>query len=454
MPGDPDRYDFFVSYAGRDNQDGQITDLVDAIVTEHRAFSGGRELTFFFDKTEIHHGHDWQHTLHHGTAESRVFLAFFSPDYFSSEWCCKEWRAWIDTEIAKHIFSDGARPIYFIKVPGFDDYTVPALKVCQENAFPADASPIIDQLRRRQFIAVHPFYQAGQEALHREDLKRVLRALAKDLDARSQLVQRASESANTVPPCNKKFSGRVDELLALRELLKSDRAGVVCGVQGLGGIGKTELAFAYAHAFAGVYPGGRFEIPCDGKSTIRQAALILGEFADFRAGITDEERKTPDTYFAAIVACLKQRLEQRGSILLVLDNVTAPDLMTQQGTDPLTTLGPKLHLLMTTRLPAPPAGNWLTLGELPEIDAMALLEKHRPFADTAERQAGQQIVHRLGGFAIPHAPTRFGTQSLVGRKPSDLDMNCSPHWNSPMPTCPRAATPTIPGPNWRLSAPA
>ena len=40
------------------------------------------------------------------------------------------------------------------------------------------------------------------------------------------------------------------------------------------------------------------------------------------------------------------------------------------------------------------------MGELPEADALDLLEKHRPFADDAEREAGQRLVRRLGGFTL------------------------------------------------------
>ena len=217
---------------------------------------------------------------------------------------------------------------------------------------------MLKQLRRRQFVEVHRFYDEGRDALRREDLRRVLTGLAKDIDERADRVRSAAESANTVPPYNKKFSGRVDELLDLRARLKSDHAGVVCGLNGLGGIGKTELAFAYAHAFAGVYPGGRLLVPCDGKATMREAALALGDFADFRDTITDEERKTPDALFAAVHRCLARRLVAKGSILLVLDNVTSVALTSAQQTDELTTLGPKLHLLLTTRL-APPAGGEL-----------------------------------------------------------------------------------------------
>jgi hypothetical protein len=189
-----------------------------------------------------------------------------------------------------------------------------------------------------------------------------------------------------------------DELLALRERLKDDQAGVICGVHGLGGIGKSELVFTYAHAFASAYPGGRFLVPCEGQSDLRQALLVLAD--EFRDRIGDEERMTLETYFPALVDCLRQRLDQQGHILLVLDNVTDPALLDWQQTDLLTVLGPKLHLLATTRLLPPSGAGWLTLGELPAADALELLEKHRPFGCEAERAGAEQIVHRLGGFAL------------------------------------------------------
>lgn len=236
-PG-PDRYDFFVSYARADDRDHWISRFVAGILAE-------RQLTPFFDTSEIQSGDDWEHRIRHAVAESRVFLAFVSPNYLASQWCENEWRAWIDTEIAKHVFSDGAIPVYIVEVPGFQD--------------PPNTSPFLRQLRRRQFV----------DARRRDDQSRVLAGLATDIDARALRVRQPAESANTVPPYNKKFSGRIDELLDLRSRLTADRAGVVCGVNGLGGMGKTELAFAYAHAFAGVYPGGRLLVPCDGKTTKR-----------------------------------------------------------------------------------------------------------------------------------------------------------------------------------------
>src|SRR5208283_2392158 len=120
--------------------------------------------------------------------------------------------------------------------------------------------------------------------------------------------------------------------------------GIISGVHGLGGIGKTELAFTYAHAFASAYPGGRFIISCENKSTLRDAVLGQSDFlALFRDRINDEERKQPETYFAAVIACLRERLASLGHILLVFDNVTDPVLLLHQQTGCLTVLGPNLH---------------------------------------------------------------------------------------------------------------
>ena len=281
MIKDTNTVDFFVSYASKDNTTGWVTQFVEELQAAHAKFIPGRRpLVEFFDKKDIAAGRDWEHTLHHGIAQSRLFLAFISPNYFASHWCQREWRAWIDTEISKHILTEGVRPVYLVEVPGFTGKgalteRIVAQKIAElcglpkpHNSFLASTAPVVKQVRRRQLLSefAKPFADEGLDALRRDDLRHVLSNLAQDLDHHAQLVAAAANSETTVPPYNKKFSGRLEELLELRKRLKDDQAGVVCGVHGLGGIGKTELAFTYAHAFASAYPGGRFLVPCEGKT--------------------------------------------------------------------------------------------------------------------------------------------------------------------------------------------
>lgn len=456
MTNATDEYDFFVSYARADNVSsdggpGWVERFVDAVIEEHRSFTGGRTLRPFFDRRDISNFATWESEIFHkGLTRSRLFLAFLSPAYFASEVCRREWKAWLDQEIARHILAAGAAPVYFVEVPGLvakpmlseSEVARNVAELCRlaepRDRFFTDVTPVLQECRRRQLVtwiqdnAVRPFVHAGMMDLHQADLRKVLRKLAEDLDARAEDVRRAEGSVSTVPPYNPKFTGRRDELLDLRRMLKYDHTGVVCGVAGLGGIGKSELAYTYAHAFASVYPGGRFYVPCDHAHNLRDAVLVLGD--QFRDQISDEERLTPEAYFAAICRCLRRRLDQRGHILLVLDNVTDPALVSRGQTDALTALGPKLHLLATTRLLPPSGTGWLTLGELSESEALELLEKHRPFDQSdprltasrqataiekvvrpvdapspagsalndveSEREAALRIVRKLGGFAL------------------------------------------------------
>ena len=96
MPHAPERYDFFVSYSHADNTTGWITQFIDALQAEHRAFTGRREFKCFYDKEDIGSLDAWHHRIYDSLAASRLFLAFISPNYFASEWCRREWRTWID----------------------------------------------------------------------------------------------------------------------------------------------------------------------------------------------------------------------------------------------------------------------------------------------------------------------------------------------------------------------
>ena len=56
-----------------------------------------------------------------------------------------------------------------------------------------------------------------------------------------------------VPPRNPGFTGRDSLLAAVRDRLLAGDTAVVQALQGMGGVGKTQLAIEYAYRFAGAY---------------------------------------------------------------------------------------------------------------------------------------------------------------------------------------------------------
>jgi len=149
-----------------------------------------------------------------------------------------------------------------------------------------------------------------------------------------------------VPPRNADFTGRDSMLVGMREALLSAPTGMVV-LQGLGGMGKTQLSIEYAHRFASGY---------DTVWTIDSELpeLITSQLADLAVAIG---AATPlaDAQTAAIAAIAALRDGERW--LLVFDNVVDPDHlkgMLPEG---------RGHVLVTTR-----AGRWREIGTLIAVE--------------------------------------------------------------------------------------
>ena len=118
-----------------------------------------------------------------------------------------------------------------------------------------------------------------------------------------------------VPGRNAAFTGREPLLAALREQLTVERRTVVQALNGMGGVGKTQLAIEYAHLFAGDYDLVWW-IDAEQPELIGEQVSALGQ----AAGWVEEGTAT-----TAARAAVMDRLRERGRWLLVLDNVAAPD---------------------------------------------------------------------------------------------------------------------------------
>lgn len=84
-PAAPTGWDVFISYSHKDRE--LVDQFVEILQTE---WSGAR---VFLDSEEIRNGSDWINVLADAIDSSQRFVAIFSPDYFSSKWCRREFNA-------------------------------------------------------------------------------------------------------------------------------------------------------------------------------------------------------------------------------------------------------------------------------------------------------------------------------------------------------------------------
>ena len=391
-------YDIFISYSRRDNENGQVAALKAQIEKSFLAFAG-RELSTFFDTSEIQGMDDWRHKIQRSLRDSQLFLAVLSPPYLSSPYCRWEWEDYVRYEAMRQCLGEGVAPVFFVTLPSAAD-----LKNDQAIA------RWVDEIQHRQTFDLCPWHGLGEKALEKAHVKTTLEQLHASVRERLDRAGRARRSPNNLLKHNPAFVGRVRELTELRNALTKNKLGVVgarsapsrVAVQGLGGMGKTELALAYAHAFAWDYPGGRWQVACEHTDDLRLALTRLAGPMHFE--FTEDEKKDLAMQFDRVL----RELAARERSLLILDNVSDPALLEPEHLDRLPRDG-HLDLIATTRLaPAQIPGSaqdqsFIAVDELPEEDALALMRSHQPegrFATETEDDEARKIVHLLRGFTL------------------------------------------------------
>jgi hypothetical protein len=257
----------------------------------------------------------------------------------------------------------------------------------------------IGDLRRRQYINWRDFWPYGAAALERENVRRRLDSLPGQIAERLQRASARERSPNTVPEPSSKFVGRRDEMHKLLTGLLDSQIGAITAVNGIPGIGKSMLAFAYAWGYGFKYPGGRFLIQASNLSDLASGVIALAEPKG--VALTDQERQQPELALAKV----KKAFEDGPPSLLVVDNLDDPALLGPQSRARSLPQGRHIHILVTTRVSPEdlPKIHCLPLDALEPQDAVALLNGFRPIADSPqddEWKAALEIAHRLGCHAL------------------------------------------------------
>ena len=185
-----------------------------------------------------------------------------------------------------------------------------------------------------------------------------------------------------IPARNPGFTGRDGLLTAVRERLLAGDQAVVQALQGMGGVGKTQLAIEYAHRFADSYDVAWWV-------NSEQAGLIGDQFAALGLALgCIQPGAGTETVRAAVLA----DLHQRERWLLVFDSAENPAAVRPWLS------GGSGHVLITSR-----ARNWIEIGASIEVDVLARSES---VAILQNRVAGltdidaDRLAAELGDLAL------------------------------------------------------
>jgi hypothetical protein len=218
----------------------------------------------FLDIQNIDPLADFPERIRTGIDRSHALLAWWSKDYSESDICLQEFRrAW---QHARRQSSDPERRIWVVNPEITADHIFAGELNCKNFLRP----PVI-----------------GAESVWLDSLKNRFHDLLAEGPLANECQSQAIPILYNVPTKSSEFTGRGRELMSIHSKLHPvdlDANGATVAVQthGAAGIGKTELASAYARDFARAYPGGgllaqprRLDSgqPCPrGRSPVRVAA--------------------------------------------------------------------------------------------------------------------------------------------------------------------------------------
>ncbi len=407
-------YDLFISYSRKDNLTNRVTELKHQIEADYLEFTKGEELNCFFDQEEIKGMDDWQHRLLQGLKDSHLLLVILSPNYLESPYCEWEIVEYLKYEYSRGVAGDGVAQVYFMEIPGIDD-----------EGFRAHAAQWLEKVSRRQRIDLRPWYDEGADSLKRQDVKKRLEELKESLRKRITRMRVISEVPGNLPAPNPRFVGREREMEKLHKATALGQLGVITAVHGVGGLGKTAIAFQYAYAYANFYPGGRWYLGCANETNL--ASVIKKLDTDLNITFTEDEKKDDTRGAKRILNELFNRAVENAekankksnvaatakeyikpAVLLILDNVDHPELIQPPCSDIIS--GKEwLKILVTTRMGPEELGDdettqkLLTIDELPFDDGVSLIESYQPggrFKNIEEKEKAGEIVKLLGGFTL------------------------------------------------------
>ncbi|MDD2775154.1 MAG: TIR domain-containing protein [Gallionella sp.] len=366
----------FISYSHK-NEDWKNRLQTQLAVLEHQG------LLSVWEDRQILVGEDWFPQIKQAIDSAHVAILLISADFLTSKFI-------LGTEIPALLTrrkQEGLRVIPLILTPCAWQ-TVDWLSSIQGR--PKDNQPL-----------------SGFDEHHREDclskLALEIHALLSKIPPSTQADATVSTITPTKPnydPCNPAFLvpfrakgkfmvGRAQALDRVRQQLlagKPTSIGQTALFQGIGGLGKTQLAVEYAYQYQADYPNGVYWITADENIDAQLTEIAV------KAGWI-----SPESEHATKLAVARHRIKSYSDCLIIFDNLESADAI--QDYLPTSTASP--HILVTSRREqADFTDVKLDLLDNEQSYLMLVQEAGTPPCNEAETTAASEIAGILSGLPL------------------------------------------------------
>jgi tetratricopeptide (TPR) repeat protein len=332
-----------------------------------------------YDDSKLRPGQEWDPELKRQLDEADIVVLVVTPAFLASAYCTS-----VEVTRAMDRHKDGAARIVPILADHANWKCMPfrILEIVPKNEN-EKLVPLVDWRNINRPLAI---------------IAEKVEAIAREIGARKAAAAKPVGSLGRLPEPVWNFTGRSDELETLRRQLENGGRSAITphAITGLGGIGKTQLALAYAHKHRGEY-GLVHWIAAEEPAGLAAGYVALAPALGLAPGSSDQ---------ADLITAIREQLESRERFLLVFDNAPGPAALR-----PYLPRG-KGHVLITSRErlwrgTAQP----LELDLLAEADAIELLADGS--ADTAVRAEAKALAKELGFLPLALAQARAYMDELA-----------------------------------------
>ncbi|HEV7669914.1 MAG TPA: tetratricopeptide repeat protein [Thermoanaerobaculia bacterium] len=337
-----------------------------------------------WDDSRIPAGADWLAEIQEAIQSAEVAVLLVSVDFLNS-------RFIRETEVPAFLVRRKAEGLHVFPVIVDECLWREVQEISSMQARPLDGRPLagfVGTGRNRELVAI------AREILHLVGADSALSLPTKPEESLRPLHQLPA------PPAD--FVGRQAELAELRAAM-SYGGCTICGLQGMGGVGKTALALKLAHEFRDAFPDGQIYLDLRGMS---EAPVTPDEAKAHVIRSFYPEAPLPE---GPQLGALYREVLHDKRVLLLLDNAAG-----REQVDSLVPPSTCTLLVTSRRRFALPGIFRQDLDQLPENDACDLLRKISP-------RVGDQAssIARLCGF-LPFA-LRVAASTLLER--ADLKLS-------------------------------